>query len=148
MMKPSRKLAVILLCFGLVMSVRAFVMGRSIDHFHNVYEEAKTFQENGKYEKAIAGFREAAKLDPTYATVSDRLGDCLFKTKRYDEAFDAYQTVLRKNSGSSFTFLYLGEIYEMRGDQEKAKEFWSKAEESWQGDDWAEQAKSRLKKKP
>jgi len=55
---------------------------------------------------------------------------------------------LRKNSGSSFTFLHLGDIYEVRGDQEKAKEFWSKAEESWQGDDWAEQAKSRLKKKP
>lgn len=50
----------------------------------------------GQYELALAAYTEALKLDPTFIPAQYYLGQVLIKLNRYEEAFQAFRTVMEK----------------------------------------------------
>ncbi|MBL8966548.1 MAG: tetratricopeptide repeat protein [Spirochaetaceae bacterium] len=89
----------------------------------------------GRYEKAAAAFRQAAALDPSFASPRLNLGNVYFLSKDYAKALAEYQKLDRtlSNGGAATTLaslrLNISKCYNALGDYAKAGEFLAKATE-------------------
>ena len=54
-------------------------------------------------------------------------GQCYLGLKEYDKALESFSKVLDLNPGSADAYYYTGEVYEAKGDLQKAKAQWRKA---------------------
>ncbi|KAI0078758.1 TPR-like protein [Panus rudis PR-1116 ss-1] len=81
----------------------------------------------GNYEQAVEMFQEAIKLaqvtqtsEIEWAPTFVNLGTCFRKLKRFEEARDAYQRVLRLDPRNTSALSMLGIVYHMMGDIDAA----------------------------
>ena len=70
------------------------------------------------YEKLFNRTKNAGYYDPLFT--------CLLKTKRYDEAEDLAKKLLKANPGNYTYAVDIGRIYQEKGEQEKAIEWFNK----------------------
>lgn len=89
----------------------------------------------GRLDKAMQAFRQAASLDPAYASPRINLGNVLFLMKDYDRALAEYQRLDKalSSGGSAQTLaglrINISKCYNAMGNYAKAGEFLSKATE-------------------
>ncbi|MCY4548857.1 MAG: tetratricopeptide repeat protein [Defluviicoccus sp.] len=86
------------------------------------YEKAAALIEAEKFAEALPLLRKAEAAEPDSADVHNYLGYALRKLKNYDAALKHYKIALRlapKHRGANE---YLGELYLVLGDLEKAEE--------------------------
>ncbi len=87
----------------------------------------------GSYEKAAATFRQAAALDPAYASPRLNLGNVYFLSKDYAKALAEYQKLERAQSGDTpfmkTLALNIAKCHNALGDFGKAGEYLAKAKE-------------------
>jgi tetratricopeptide (TPR) repeat protein len=69
----------------------------------------------GRWEEAVASFREAVRLRPDYADAFNNLGNVLFFQKQFDEAIAAYEQAVRLAPGHAGYHSNLGEVLRHRG---------------------------------
>ena len=84
------------------------------------------FQE-GRYDDAIAQFRQAAAVAPTYAEAHNNQGMVLVKLQRTDEAMGQYQAALAINPGYAEAHNNLGVILAQKGRFDDAATHYRKA---------------------
>ncbi len=70
------------------------------------------------YEKLFNRTKNAGYYDPYFA--------CLLKTKKYDEAEDLAKKLLKANPGNYTYAVDVGRVYQEKGEQEKAQEWYNK----------------------
>jgi tetratricopeptide (TPR) repeat protein len=70
------------------------------------------------YEKLFNRTKNAGYYDPYFA--------CLLKTKKYDEAEELAKKLLKANPGNYTYAVDVGRVYQERGEQEKAQEWYNK----------------------
>jgi tetratricopeptide (TPR) repeat protein len=71
--------------------------------------------ETGKWDEAIACFREAVRLRPNYADALNNLGNVLYFQKKLDEAVACYEEVLRLAPEHAGACSNLGEVVRQQG---------------------------------
>ncbi len=81
----------------------------------------------GRYEEALASFKEASEKDPTQPAVWAYLGEAYEKLSRGDEAIAAYGKAIALTPQDPGLYQNLGNIYAARGDTAKAKEYYEKS---------------------
>ena len=89
----------------------------------------------GKYEEAIEIYKEIVKKDPLHPTLAKACNDCgvaYASLKQYDMAIGFFNTALNLSNylmdeGVS-TCYNLGQVYKTTGDDEKAEEYFNRAE--------------------
>ncbi|MGH6884527.1 MAG: tetratricopeptide repeat-containing sulfotransferase family protein, partial [Geminicoccales bacterium] len=81
----------------------------------------------GRYEEAIAFFRQAIALDPGLAEAHDRLGRSLNNLQRLDEAAAAFRESVRLEPGSAEAHNHLGHVLRAQGVLEGAAASFSEA---------------------
>jgi tetratricopeptide (TPR) repeat protein len=69
----------------------------------------------GKWDEAIASFREAVRLRPGYADALNNLGNVLFFQKKFDEAVACYEEVVRVAPDHAGAYSNLGEVVRQQG---------------------------------
>lgn len=70
------------------------------------------YSDKGEYEKALAEYLRAVRLEPSCATVHNNLGNGYFQLERYVDAIEAYQQALRYKSSLSWISIYgIGRSY-------------------------------------
>jgi tetratricopeptide (TPR) repeat protein len=69
---------------------------------------ARALAERGDYDRAIAGFQEAIRLDPQLAFAYEGLAQAYEATGRYPEAIQAYQTTVAKDPVRDSAYARLG----------------------------------------
>lgn len=81
----------------------------------------------GQLPKAIELMQRYVAAMPNDANPEDSYGDILFKVGRYDEAQTHFEAALKKDPKFGPSQHELGDVYAMKGDQEKAREAYRKA---------------------
>jgi len=71
--------------------------------------------ETGKHERALAGARRAAELDPLSPTIAMNVGQALYMARRYEEARRAFSRMLEEHPDFFPTRYYLGGIHVQGG---------------------------------
>jgi tetratricopeptide (TPR) repeat protein len=69
----------------------------------------------GKWDEAIAAFREAVRLRPDYADALNNLGNVLYFQKKLDEAVACYEQVVRIAPDHAGAYSNLGEVVRQQG---------------------------------
>lgn len=82
----------------------------------------------GRFEESLELYRQCRAEDPTDVAVNFQAGQCARFLKRWDEAFDAFQTVLRQQPDHLDALLQLAYIHEERGEMKPARELLEQAE--------------------
>ncbi|NLX94851.1 MAG: tetratricopeptide repeat protein [Rhodopirellula sp.] len=62
-----------------------------LDQIHQLDQEARTLESDGRIGDALLAYRKALAIDPRFAERHFRVGKLLFEQKRYDEALAAFQ---------------------------------------------------------
>ncbi len=76
----------------------------------------------GEAEPALALWRRVVQLAPDYVPARLRMGDCLLKANRPDEAADVYAAVLKSNPTQAYAMFGLARVDFEAGHLEKARE--------------------------
>lgn len=84
--------------------------------------EAERLIDQRRFDVALPLLEEAAKRMPESADVFSMLGFALRKLGRLDESHARYQTALRIDPDHKGAREYLGELFLMRGEPDKARE--------------------------
>lgn len=82
---------------------------------------------NGDLPKAIDLLRRYVAAMPSDPNPEDSYGDVLFKAGRYDEAQTHFEAALQKDPKFGPSQHELGDVFAMKGDQEKAREAYRRA---------------------
>ena len=83
----------------------------------NVYfKKGENYQNQKNYKMAEEQYRQAVKIDPTYAEAYSNLGYSLRKQGSYKEAVRQYQTAIKLNYRLAEAHEYLGEAYAEMGE--------------------------------
>jgi protein O-mannosyl-transferase len=91
------------------------------------YHVGTEFEEQHKYEEAMAHFRAALKYDPSYVDAYCSLGFTLYAVGKVDEAFEQYQTAIKLKPWHAQARVSLGAILWMRGQRNEAMEQYAEA---------------------
>lgn len=75
----------------------------------------------GRYEEALAAFRELASAAPAFLEPWYHVGACLFRLGRYMEAVDAFLSALQADSRHTESRLAMAESLRMAGKAEQAR---------------------------
>jgi len=86
-----------------------------------------TFTDEGEYEKAIASFKQALKLDPAFDSARLNLGIAYFKFQAYDSALETFQQILDQDPNDSSALIFLGLSLQGQGQYEKSIPYFEKA---------------------
>ena len=84
----------------------------------------------GQMDKAIEEAKKAHELDPLSLNVTSNLGQALFYGRRYEEAIEFYQQVLRSRPNSDEDHAYLGSAFEQKRMYDEAIKEFQKARDS------------------
>lgn len=99
----------------------------------------------GDQATALAFYRKAAELDPTYATPHNDAGILLEEQGQLGEAERAYQRALALNPNYLEAHANLAMLYERLGEKEKAVYHWTKRYQLGDASDpWTARAEERL----
>src|SRR5687768_6636207 len=79
------------------------------------------------YDHAIALYKKALSIDPTFDFPYIGLGSAYSSQKRFDEALDAFQNSLNVSPNDSKVYCAIGDVYEKKGDFESAIKNYKKA---------------------
>lgn len=82
---------------------------------------------NGDLQKAIDLMRRYVAAAPNDPHPEDSYGDVLFKAGRYDEAQAHFESALKKDPKFGPSQHELGDVFAMKGEQEKARDAYRKA---------------------
>ncbi len=98
-------------------------------HATVLYNDLAAVQERRGAHEAAARTLEHALLEETsLPQLHKNLGDYHYRAQRYDEAFEAYERVVRlAPEHGADVWLKLGNIYHRRGDQETGRASWERA---------------------
>jgi len=78
--------------------------------------------DTGHFAEALADIEKAMELAPQRYDVIVAYADSLFKSNRYDEAAKYYREMLDSKVEVAHAYFYLGRIYLLQNQREKAKE--------------------------
>jgi tetratricopeptide (TPR) repeat protein len=102
-----------------------------------LYLKGEDLYNNGKYETALAVFKEFAEKQPELYEARINIGNCYIKLKQYDKAIEEFEFVLGKleeekgdlegNEMVASVYASLGELYMDKEDFEKAKDYFEKS---------------------
>jgi tetratricopeptide (TPR) repeat protein len=120
--------------FGLVCQAGAFTTTEDFDHAIASYDQAiriRPFAETfvargllykfkGQWERAIADFTEAIRLDPNDVTAFLNRGVTYDQENDHDRAIDDYNEAIRLDPGDAYVFLNRGSAYSRKKDYELA----------------------------
>ncbi len=81
----------------------------------------------GRFDEAIAQFRQALAIDPNAAEVHCNLGNVLVGQRRFSEAISHYQQALRINPDAAETHHGLATLLLAQGQTEQAMAHWREA---------------------
>jgi tetratricopeptide (TPR) repeat protein len=120
--------------------------------FAGLREEAAAYrsqgyeaQQRGDSTAAMAGYRKAAEMDPTYPTPHNDLGVLLEEDGRFEDAERAYLKALALNPEYLEPHANLAMLYERLGQREKAIFHWMKRYQLGEPNDaWTARAEERL----
>jgi len=88
------------------------------------WQEALAASEQGRWEEAVALWREITERDPDEAAGFTNLGTALFHAEQHDAAIAAYQDALRRDSDDAHTHSWLGSALSAVGQPDAAFEHW------------------------
>lgn len=74
----------------------------------------------GRTAEALAGIRRAQELDPLRIGIKSAEGAILYRARRYDEAIQVYQNVVKVQPDDANAHVYLGYTYAAKGQYEEA----------------------------
>ena len=75
------------------------------------YDSGNTHIEQGEYDKAIASYKEATRLNPDYAEAHFNLGNTYFRQGELDKAIASYKEVIRIDPNYEKAHYNLGVAY-------------------------------------
>jgi tetratricopeptide (TPR) repeat protein len=121
----SAIVGIISLTFGLVFNFGVNPLQIFNDPAKASYKEGQGFASVGRYERAIASYESALKLNPTFSEAWYMKGVALEKLGRYKEALEAYDQALVYNQKHSSAWYRRGTILMGTPHQAKGYEFFS-----------------------
>lgn len=84
-------------------------------------KRGKAFFDNGDYDKAIADFTEAIRLDPKYAVAYNNRGSAYSSMGEFDKAIADYTEAIRLKPNDDIAYSLRASTYIKKGDRGKAK---------------------------
>jgi TPR repeat/Peptidase family M1 domain len=86
----------------------------------------------GKYYEAVQEYQRALEIQPDYSLAHFRMGEAMFYQKNYQAAANAFRAALGGNLDPKWTevwsHIYIGKIYDLLGQRERAVNEYSLAE--------------------
>ncbi len=82
----------------------------------------------GKFDEAIAEIKTAIDLEPASVLNHSIYGEILYYARRADEAITELERTAEMDSEFYFTYIWLSRSYRLKGDDDKAFEFFVKAQ--------------------
>jgi tetratricopeptide (TPR) repeat protein len=79
------------------------------------------YKAKGDYDRAIADYNEAIRLDSKNASAFNNRGTCYYAKGDHDRAISDYSEAIRLDPGDTVAFANRGLAYEWKGDREHAK---------------------------
>jgi tetratricopeptide (TPR) repeat protein len=110
--------------------------------------------EQGRYYDAIGQYQRALSIQPNRALANFRMGEAFFYQKNYQAAANAFREALQTVPEPSekwtevWAHIYLGEIFDLLGQRERAVNEYSKARQTNDNTGGAQQLIEKLIKKP
>jgi predicted AlkP superfamily phosphohydrolase/phosphomutase len=101
-----------------------YITGDNPDAHNNL---GQRYQKNGEYEKAIAEYEKAIRMNPNFSGAINNLGICYGKLKRFREAEETFRKALAINPSDAYAMNNMAVMFMERGDLEQAKSFAEKA---------------------
>lgn len=106
----------------------------------------------GKYYEAIQEYRAALDIQPTYSLAHFRTGEAMFYQKNYQAAANAFRSALGGDLDPKWTevwsHIYIGKIYDLLGQRERAVNEYSLAQHTNDDTAGAQQEAGRWMQKP
>jgi Peptidase family M1 domain/TPR repeat len=94
--------------------------------------KGETFAAVGKYYEAIQQYQQALDVQPTYSLAHFRMGEAMFYQKNYQAGANAFRAALGGDLDPKWTevwsHIYIGKIYDLLGQRERAVNEYSLAE--------------------
>lgn len=87
------------------------------------------------YSDAVVNLERAQALDPSQPDISYNLGVAYFSMGEFDKALEALRRVLRIKPDDAPTYVLVGNIYQLLGEKEKARENFDMAQTLFDGAD-------------
>ncbi len=110
--------------------------------------------EQGKYYDAVAEYQKALSIQPNRPLANFRMGEAFYYQKNYQAAAGAFREALQAVPEPSekwtevWSHIYLGKIFDLTGQRERAVNEYSKAKQTNDDTGGAQQEAERLLKKP
>lgn len=81
------------------------------DSSQALFEMGQDYYQSGRWEDAVAAYRKAVELDPTYQAAYVNLGDAYYQNQQLNLAIEAYQQALELNPDDAEVVYNLGATY-------------------------------------
>lgn len=91
------------------------------------YEKGIEYVQRENYTQAAEHFRQALKIDPTFAKAYINLGSTYGKMKRYKEALREYKKAARYDKDNPKIYYNIAMVYVATGNEGKAQQYLQKA---------------------
>ncbi|MBO4707985.1 MAG: tetratricopeptide repeat protein [Elusimicrobiaceae bacterium] len=100
-----------------------------------LYEgRALVYITNKEYEKALADFQKAYKLDPQNTHYLFCCADCFGKLGQWDNALKEYKKILKKDDKDPMCYLNMADIFFQKHSNQSAEKYYTKAIELGKND--------------
>jgi hypothetical protein len=114
--------------------------------------KGETFAAAGKYYEAIQQYQQALDVQSSYSLAHFRMGEAMFYQKNYQAAANAFRSALGGDLDPKWTevwsHIYIGKIYDLLGQRERAVNEYSLAEHTHDDTAGAQQEAARYMQKP
>ena len=97
------------------------------DNILGFFNLAKIYAALANIEEATRYYEECLSRDPAFSEAALALASLSWAAKDFDKAIVYLEDSLRYNKAEGRLYQMLGDIYEDKGDQEKALDYWEKA---------------------
>jgi tetratricopeptide (TPR) repeat protein len=114
------------LLFILFIAYAPVAFGQTKDDAKALVKEGVALHDAGKYDEAIAKYKEALKIDPEYPTAYHEISYSLFSSGRGKEAIAYLEKLLTLDPKSGGAYDMLGSIYDDDKQPDKAIEYYKK----------------------